>query len=773
MMKSTRRQFLKTASAAALTASMTRTGIALASEQPDSGREYHVAVDGADDGEGSEEQPLRTISEAARRAKPGDTITVHEGTYRERIDPPRGGVSDKERIVYRAAPGEEVVIKGSEPMQGWEHVGHDTWKVRVPNDFFGDFNPYSDEIHGDWFNPLGRTHHTGAVYLDGHWLTEAAARDDTLEPVGDRPPWRDVQAPSGFLLNVVWFRPGEAERVLAVDYANQSGIDTASSTEGVDCIGWIEHGDWVRYEGVDFGESAEELEIRASSAAEGGVIEIRLDEPDGELLGEVSVPNTGGWQEWESFTLEIAPTSGTQTVCLAFKNSVEESAAETAGPAELGLWFAEVDETETVIWAQFKDTDPNEADVEINVRQAVFYPSEPGRDYITVRGFTMMQAATPWAPPTAEQVGLIGAHWSRGWIIEDNDIRYSTCVGVTLGKYGDEWDNTSEDTAEGYVETIERALEDGWSKENIGHHIVRNNRISHCEQAGLVGSMGAVFSTVTRNEIHDIHIRRLFTGAEMAGIKIHGAVDGEISHNHIYRTTRGIWLDWMTQGTRVTRNVLHDNGPQEDFFIEVNHGPFLLDHNLALSGHALSDWSQGGAYAHNLLVGHIHAQPVLGRETPFLEPHSTEVAGLQNHEGGDNRFHNNIFVGGPGLTPYDDAAMPVDMSGNVFYNGAEASEHEAEPVVRPAFDPEIRLFEEEDGVYLEMTLDSSLSDAPTQRVTTERLGEAAIPGLPFRQPDGSAIDLGMDYFGETRSESTPTPGPFENPGEGTVRFKVW
>ena len=91
----------------------------------------------------------------------------------------------------------------------------------------------------------------------------------------------------------------------------------------------------------------------------------------------------------------------------------------------------------------------------------------------------MMHAATPWAPPTAEQIGLIGVHWSKGWIIENNDISYSVCTGLTLGKHGDEYDNTSENSAEGYVQTIERALERGWSKENIGGHIVRNNRISH------------------------------------------------------------------------------------------------------------------------------------------------------------------------------------------------------------------------------------------------------------------------------------------------------
>ena len=68
--------------------------------------------------------------------------------------------------------------------------------------------------------------------------------------------------------------------------------------------------------------------------------------------------------------------------------------------------------------------------------------------------------------------------------------------------------------------------------------------------------MGAAFSTVTGNTIHDIHVRRTFSGAEMAGIKFHGAIDVQITRNHIYRTSRGLWLDWMAQGTRVSQNSL-------------------------------------------------------------------------------------------------------------------------------------------------------------------------------------------------------------------------
>ena len=728
-------------------------------------REYHVSVKGDDTNKGTAKAPFKTISKAAEVAQPGDVITVHEGTYRERINPPRGGNSDQKRIVYQATPGEKVVIKGSETIKGWQKVQNDTWKVAIPNSFFGDFNPYNDLIHGDWFNPKGREHHTGAVYLNGHWLTEAANPDDVLKPIG---------AASGYgpgdqqyLLNVAWLRPGGAEnggQIPAAEFAAQNGIQPAPCSEGGQCIGWIEHGDWVQYERIDFGRRTGQIEIRAASETTGGVIEIHLNTPDGELLGICPVPNTGGWQSWRSFTTKIRPVSGVKTLCLVFRRPQSD-------PADTQLWFAQVDEKITTIRAQFEGVNPNEAEVEINVCQTVFYPEKPGVNYITVRGFTMMHAATPWAPPTAEQIGLIGTHWSKGWIIENNDIRYSTCVGITLGKHGDEWDNTSADTAEGYVKTIERALEKGWSKENIGHHVVRNNHISNCEQAGIVGSMGAVFSTITGNVIHDIHVRQLFTGAEMAGIKIHAAIDTEISGNHIYRTCLGIWLDWMAQGARVTRNLLHDNGT--GLFVEVDHGPFLIDNNLFLSGRSLLNMSQGGAYVHNLFAGQIVCRPELGRQTPFHPPHSTKVAGLRNIEGGDDRFYNNLFIQPAGLDEYDKVTLPVQIEGNVYYNGAKPYSRETGSLEKPSFDPELKIAEEGESVLLHITLDDSCQASDSPLITTALLGRAKIPDAAYENPDGTPLKIDTDYFGKKRNEANPSAGPFENPGKGKLTLKVW
>ena len=734
-----------------------------------SAKQYHVSVNGSDQNTGSAAKPYKTISRAAEMAQPGDVITVHEGTYRERVTPPRGGLSDTQRIVYQAAPGEKVVIKGSESIKGWTKLQNDTWKVTIPNTLFGDFNPYSDLIAGDWFNGRGRDHHTGAVYLNEHWLIEAVTLDEVLQPVGQAPSWYGVGG-DPYLLNLAWLRPGQAsgsdKSISAADFANQQGVQKAECSEGGECIGWIEPGDWVRYDGVDFGQAAENLEIRAASVTKGGIVEVRLDGPAGPLLGKCTVPHTGGWQTWKSFNAKIKPTTGIKTVCLVFKGLRE------VDTSDLRLWFAKVDDTNTTIWAQFKNINPNEANVEINARQSILYPAKPGVNYLTVRGFTMMHAATPWAPPTAEQIGLIGTHWSKGWIIENNDIRYSTCVGVTLGKHGDEYDNTSANTAEGYVKTIERGLARGWSKENIGHHIVRNNEISHCEQAGLVGSLGAVFCTISDNEIHDIHVRRLFTGAEMAGIKLHAAIDTVIARNHIYNTCLGIWLDWMAQGTRVTRNLLHDNPVSGDLFVEVDHGPFLVDNNVFLSGRSVLDVSQGGAYVHNLFAGRIQPHPELNRETPYHKPHSTEVAGLLNIVGGDDRFYNNIILGENGLSVYDKAARPIYAEDNVCLNGATPSALETNPATQ-AFDPRIGLTQESPSWILQMTLPPEWDTFETTPVTTKRLGTAAVSKAAYEAPDGTPIMIDTDYFGKKRDVVNPTPGPFANPGRGLVTLKVW
>ena len=100
----------------------------------------------------------------------------------------------------------------------------------------------------------------------------------------------------------------------------------------------------------------------------------------------------------------------------------------------LYTWYCESNDNSITIWANFHESDPNRELTEINVRKACFYPEKAGVNYITVCSFQFRQAATPWAPPTAEQVGMAGTNWSKGWVIENNIISDSKCTGITLGK---------------------------------------------------------------------------------------------------------------------------------------------------------------------------------------------------------------------------------------------------------------------------------------------------------------------------------------------------
>ncbi|TFH27970.1 MAG: DUF1565 domain-containing protein, partial [Bacteroidia bacterium] len=236
--------------------------------------EYHVSPEGDDQNRGSSGSPFRTISKAAEVARPGDQVTVHEGIYRERVNPLFGGTSDTKRIVYQAADGEQVEIKGSEVVSGWESLGGGVWKVILPNSLFGDHNPFETNIAGDWLVD-GGWNHTGEVYLNGKSLYETETVEGVMDPV-----------------------------------ANERALD-----------------------------------------------------PD----------------------------------------------------AALYTWYAECDDEQTTLWANFHSSDPNIELVEVHVRESCFYPDAPGRNYITVDGFHMSQAATQWAPPSAEQVGIIGTHWSKGW----------------------------------------------------------------------------------------------------------------------------------------------------------------------------------------------------------------------------------------------------------------------------------------------------------------------------------------------------------------------
>lgn len=510
-------------------------------------------------------------------------------------------------------------------------------------------------------------------------------------------------------------------------------------------------------------------------------------------------------------------------------------------------WYTEqdTDTDETIIYANFHDFDPNQENVEINVRQSCFYPQAEGIGYITLKGFGITKAATQWAPPTAYQEGMVGPHWSKGWIIEECEISHSKCSGISLGKYlqpnnDNKWSKWKyKDGTQTERDVICQASYEGWDKEHIGSHIVRRNRIHDCGQTGIVGHLGGVFSLIEENDIYNINIRQNLVGAEIGGIKMHAAIDVIYRHNHIHHCTRGLWLDWQAQGTRVTQNVFDHNslpehfevseenvgdvlqGLGEDMWVEVSHGPTLIDNNLFLSERSIRFAAQGIAMVHNLIAGSFTAVGVgtdnnsvnlpSNRFTPYHEHHGTKVMGFMTFQHGDNRFYNNVFVQQKlrpemqklaelmhdkpdawdtynfkvGTQPFEEYPtfaewdqqfdgycgiyapnsdhyynhLPVWNAGNAYFNGAQSCSKEQNQFVDDKDQVVLELEKRADGLYLKTNLADFLPQDNDAKITTATLGMAFEPEERYENPDGTPIVFDADFFGNHRDGAMVTAGP--------------
>ncbi len=664
---------------------------------------YHVAKEGNDFNKGTMQEPFLTISKAACVAEVGDKVIVHKGVYREWVKPAHSGYGERSRIIYENAPGEKVEIKGSEIIKDWKNLEGSVWWTEIDNTFFGDFNPFKEEVFGDWvIEPLKNPCHLGDVYLNGKSFYEAFSLEEVKNPqkrlTGANPPWTKNK----------------------------------------------------------------------------------------ELILE---------PEWTIYQ-----------------------------------WFAEVGDTKTKIYANFHNYNPTKECVEISVRKCCFYPEQTGLNYITVRGFEFSQAATPWAPPTADQVGMVGPHWAKGWIIENCILHDAKCSAISLGKEISTGHNlcTRRHRKPGYqyqMEAVFRAYKNGWSKEKIGSHIVRNNTIYDCGQNGIVGHLGCIFSKIYNNHIYNIAVKHEFFGFEIAGIKLHAAIDVEIVHNNIHNCTLGTWLDWQTQGTRISNNLFYNNN--RDLMVEVSHGPYIVDNNIFASEYNFDNISQGGCYVHNLCCGTMRREQVIDRSTPYHFAHSTDIMGTALVFSGDDRIYQNIFLGGQktftsqsrsGTSGYDECIFnsfilemnktlgseknntgcfssyeeyvnkiietgPGDhdvfmrvmqaayIRANHYCSGAKQFSKEKDFSIT-SLDPQVKIICENGKTYLEFVADKTLFETKTTLLKSYDFEAPRISECEFEDANGNEIVFDKDFLGNARTDKI-LPGPLQNLKEGKNKILIW
>ncbi|MFC2089364.1 T9SS type A sorting domain-containing protein [Bacteroidota bacterium] len=88
----------------------------------------YVSTNGDDSFEGSLEDPFLTIQKAANMVKPGDTVWIRGGIYRESVSLSTDGL-EGQPVVFCAYQGEEVVISGCDLLTGWTEQANGIWEA--------------------------------------------------------------------------------------------------------------------------------------------------------------------------------------------------------------------------------------------------------------------------------------------------------------------------------------------------------------------------------------------------------------------------------------------------------------------------------------------------------------------------------------------------------------------------------------------------------------------------------------------------------------------
>jgi hypothetical protein len=441
-------------------------------------------------------------------------------------------------------------------------------------------------------------------------------------------------------------------------------------------------------------------------------------------------------------------------------------------------WWASRENAITSVYARF-DADPNAAVAEVNVRDSCFHPAGNILNYISIQGLTLKQASPNGSGPIHSQQGIITAFAGRGWVIEGCTISDSACSGIALATGPETWYNPQSATQDpnGTIPDFEAS----------GHHVVRNNTIERCGQAGIIGMINSHSSIIQGNLIQDINVEQKINGAETAGIKLHWAIDSVLKNNIIRRVYNakqggqnfGLWLDFCNQGTRVSGNIIYDIiDPQRStpksfpLYLEANVGPIVVDNNILIHDAKGPLNNEMGALhsvvVHNLVLeGRFQHFNDSSRNVPYYQPNSLKYIARLDAGSAKNRNtfryinKNNVYVGS-----HSDQDGATITGGNVKFDASGQQAMQFKHTDTP------------DGVTIEFHLSDEAHARLTggDLITSASLGEFPLVKQRLEDRDGKPYDLNTDIAGHSRESKVGTvvPGPFAKlrKGRNQLRFSA-
>ncbi|MEI6500462.1 MAG: carbohydrate-binding protein, partial [Armatimonadota bacterium] len=246
--------------------------------------DVYVAPGGSDTNHGTAPKPFATLQAAVNRLRPGDTLLIRGGVYREAVTFPRSGEPGRP-ITVKACRGEKVVIAGCEPIAGWtlHDAAKGIWKAPMP-----------------WTLGSGRNQ----VFANGEALIEARFPNE---------PAPGLEMPVAGL-SKLWPTLGEFS---VPDPEKQPQRVTSKLLDRQPDDYWkgalyygVHHGGWSAQTGVIEGSKSGELTVGDRTGTWWSVANnYAADDGRGMIVGHMNALDQPGEWHWQDKTLYLIPTT--------------------------------------------------------------------------------------------------------------------------------------------------------------------------------------------------------------------------------------------------------------------------------------------------------------------------------------------------------------------------------------------------------------------------------------------------------------------------------
>lgn len=277
-----------------------------------SASEMYVAPGGTDAGGGTQTEPLATIQAAVDRLRPGDTLLIRGGVYRETVMFPRSGEPGKP-ITVMPYQGEKVVITGCEPVAGWtlHDAAKGIWKAPMP-----------------WTLGTGRNQ----VFCNGEALIEARFPNE---------PAPGLEMPVAGL-SKLWPTFGEFSVPDPVEHPERV---TSRLLDGQPDNYWqgalyygLHHGGWSAQTGVVESSRSGELVVGDRTGTWWSVAnDYAADDGRGMIVGHMNALDLPGEWHWQEGTLYLIPPAGVDLANATVEAKRRQIALDLSGQSHIRL----------------------------------------------------------------------------------------------------------------------------------------------------------------------------------------------------------------------------------------------------------------------------------------------------------------------------------------------------------------------------------------------------------------------------------------------------